>query len=93
MEWLIKWFGVDKLKHVAVCLLIAAAVGTFISLLGAGFGVAAVAAAASAESAAITKEWCDDSYGGKWDWIDFLADQAGIILAILWLVMFHFSKG
>ena len=93
MNWLIKLIGIDKLKHIAVCLLIAAAVGIFLSLLGADFGVAAVAAAASAESAAVTKEWCDDTYGGKWDWKDFLADQVGIVLAVAWLVMFHFSKG
>ncbi len=93
MEWLIKWFGLDKLKHVAVCLLIGGCIGTFLSLLGADFATAAVAAAFCAEVAAVTKEWCDKVYVNNWSWGDFAADQVGIVLAVLWLVMWHFSKG
>ena len=93
IEWLIKHIGLDGLKHMAVCLLIAGAIGTLLSLIGADYATTVVAAVYCGEVAAVTKEWSDQVYVRNWSWLDFGCDQVGIVLAIAWLTMWHFSKG
>ena len=93
MNWLLSKIGLDGLKHLVMCLIIAGAIGTFLSLIGADFATAAVAALYAGEVAAVTKEWSDQVYVRNWSWKDLICDQVGIVLAIGWLVMWHFSKG
>ncbi len=93
MNWLLSKIGIDGLKHLVLCLIIGGAIGTFLSLIGADFATSAVAAVYSAEVAAVTKEWSDQVYARNWSWKDFACDQAGIVLALGWLAMWHFSKG
>lgn len=94
MNWLINLFGIDKLKHVGVCFLISACIGILLLLLSSNFLIATIAAIYCGLVAAVTKEWSDEvNQNNRWDWYDIIADAVGIIFAILWLIMFHFSKG
>lgn len=93
MNWILNLIGLDGLKHFAFSLLIAAIIGTFLSLIGANFAISVVSAVYAGEVAAVTKEWCDQIYASNWSWKDFICDQVGILFAFGWLVMWHFSKG
>ena len=46
---------------------------------GFGFGI----------GAGVCKEWCDQLYGGKWDWLDLTADAIGTLVGgtLHWLIV------
>lgn len=51
---------------------------------GFGFGI----------GAGVCKEWCDELYGGKWDWYDLIADIIGTVIGGLlhWLIVSSYYK-
>ncbi len=39
------------------------------------------------------KEWCDNKYNWKWDWLDFACTCLGAVLVAVFIIMLHFGKG
>lgn len=39
------------------------------------------------------KEWCDMTYGGKWDWWDFGCTVIGAVVVALFIFGMHYGKG
>jgi len=84
-----KWYGIDKLLHLFVCMVIMIFVGAVctdfglskIPVLIIGFWITA--------TVAIAKEVFDSKIGGKWSWLDIYADATGIALGA---VIVLFSK-
>ena len=39
------------------------------------------------------KEWCDMTYGGRWNWKDFAFTCVGVATAMIIVIALHFGKG
>ena len=80
----------DKKLHILAGLLTALAVGwpclasgLFAGLWGCLAGVIAGG----------VKEWCDMTYGGRWDWKDFSFTCLGVAVAMIIVISLHYGKG
>lgn len=76
----------NQIRHILAGLLTALAVGwpclaggLFAGLWGCLAGVIA----------GIVKEWCDNVYGGRWDWKDFAFTCLGVVVAMVFIVVVH----
>ena len=74
MGKIIKWMASDKALHFLWCFLVTILISKFTNIY-IGIGASVVLS--------ILKEYYDTLVGGKWDWKDLIFGTAGIVLAIL----------
>lgn len=73
---------IDKFIHALLCLIITLMAGLILLGLNCPLAGCLVGGAMPALTAGITKEWCDKTYGNRFDLADLLADLAGIAIGI-----------
>lgn len=71
----------DKIKHFAVCLLVAATAAIIESVCDAAYSQAFLAGMIAGITIGVGKEYGDKcAIGNRWDWSDIAADALGTIL-------------
>ncbi len=83
----------DKIIHFIAGLLIASAVGMPAYLENVDLFAGIWSAIVSTLIVAATKEWCDYTYGNKWDWMDFVFTILGALFIVLVILGFHYGNG
>lgn len=71
----------DKIKHIAVCVLVSATASAIESLAGANYCQSLIAGLTAGVAIGVGKEYGDKfSPGNKWDWLDIIADIIGSVI-------------
>lgn len=78
------WFEEsNRWKHALGCLVLTLLVFVVMCWTGAGNIPASVSALLACAAAGVVAEFKDSQWGGKFDWLDMLANLAGLVLGLL----------
>ena len=83
----------DKKYHILAGLMVAAFVGLPAYLESLNLFAGLWSALTSGIIAGGVKEWCDNTYTGKWDVKDFLATCLGAVIVAVFIILLHYGKG